>query len=333
MRRLPAVIVHGGAWAIPDHLHAASRQGAAAAARAAYKVMSQGGSALDGVEAAVVELENCPVFDAGIGSVLNEDGEVEMDACIMDGKALRAGGVAAVKNIQNPVSLARKVMEETDHCLLVGQGANKFAARCGIPTVPTEVLVTPEAMEQHRSISEYKPGVDDLFRRQAAHDTVGAVAMDSCGNLAAATSTGGITAKMAGRVGDSPLIGAGCYADNTLGGVSTTGHGESIIKVLLAHRVSLAMGNDSSAARAAYMELQNMYERVGGCGGAIAINSEGIPGMWHTTEWMPWAVARPSMPSGRVTVTEFCEDIGNGGEVMWGMGHSDGPAGMVTAPV
>lgn len=181
----PVILVHGGAWAIPESLWARSRAGVAAAASAGHEALLRGGgssgtAALDAVEAAVRVLENDSAFDAGTGSVLNEDAQVEMDAVIMDGRTLRAGSVAAVQNVRNPVSLARLVMEKTDHVLLVGAGANKFAAKQGIPEVPPSELVTAEAREQFEAIQQYQPGVDWLFRQQQqAHDTVGAVAMDA----------------------------------------------------------------------------------------------------------------------------------------------------------
>ena len=176
----PVVLVHGGAWAIPESLWARSRAGVAAAAAAGHEALLHGkGTALDAVEAAVRVLEDDSAFDAGTGSVLNEDAQVEMDAVIMDGRTLRAGSVAAVQNVRNPVSLARLVMEKTDHVLLVGAGANKFAAKQGVLEVLPEELVTAEAREQFEAIQQYQPGVDWLFRQQQqAHDTVGAVAMD-----------------------------------------------------------------------------------------------------------------------------------------------------------
>ncbi|XP_022091356.1 isoaspartyl peptidase/L-asparaginase-like isoform X1 [Acanthaster planci] len=233
----PVVLVHGGAWAIPDGLVQASCQGVQNAAREGYRVLEEGGkgTALDAVVAAVCILEDDPAFDAGTGSVLNEDGEVEMDAIVMEGQHLKTGAVACVKNIRNPVKLARLVMEKTEHILLVGDGANKFAKSVGMKEVPVATLVSDNAVKELEHFKKFNKTVDGLFSTRD-HDTVGAVAVDSEGNVACATSTGGITAKMAGRVGDSPLIGSGAYCDSAAGSASATGHGESIAKVTLARQ-------------------------------------------------------------------------------------------------
>jgi beta-aspartyl-peptidase (threonine type) len=262
-----------------------------AAAAAGFKAMEAGGSALDAVEAAVRSMEDDPAFDAGRGSVLTEDGLIEMDSVIVDGKDLSFGAVASVNNIQNAVSLARKVMENTDHCMLVGAGATKFARDQGVPVLPTEALVTEEARELHEKFKKYSKATDSLFNNQEAHDTVGAVAIDADGNIAAATSTGGIPMKMAGRVGDSPLIGCGASADNLLGGASTTGHGESIMKVQLAAQV-LRNANDCSGAEAVQAGLDLMRKRTGGCGGVILIDRAGEPAFGFSTKKMPWAIER-----------------------------------------
>jgi len=228
-----------------------------------------------------------------------------MDAIIMDGKTLKSGAVAGVQCIKNPVSLARKVMDVTPHSLLVGAGANKFAEKMGIKRVRMEDLVTPAAVHELATYKQYNLTVSELFNRPEAatkgnahplvsalsgHDTVGAVALDSLGNMAAATSTGGITAKMAGRVGDSPLIGCGAYADNLVGGVSCTGHGESIMKVTLARSVNNLMEMCGLPAReAAEAALDRMRTRVGGCGGCIVITPSGSVAHAFTTPRMAWA--------------------------------------------
>ena len=179
---------------------------------------------------------------ARFGSVLNAAGKVEMDALIMDGKTLRSGSVAALSGVRNPVTLARRVMDSTPHCLLVGDGAQAFAVEQGIEIVPTESLVTEEAVKQYAEYKQqYKSVVGDLFNDPKGHDTVGAVAYDAAGNIACATSTGGITGKRVGRVGDSPLVGSGGFADNMAGGCSSTGHGESIIPVQLCARAVQSM--------------------------------------------------------------------------------------------
>lgn len=240
MERGPVIVVHGGAWAIPDGSTERSLIGVRNAAAAGWKRLQDGqSSAIDAVEAAVVELENDPIFDAGTGSVLTADGTVEMDAIIMNGADLSYGSVASVENIKNPVKLARLVMEKTEHTMLVGAGANRFAAEQGICKVSAETLVTAEAKADFERFKTYGISVMTNFSTRSdnlGHDTVGCVAFDGS-NFAAATSTGGIMGKRPGRVGDSPLVGCGAYADNFAGAVSTTGHGESISKVCLARRI------------------------------------------------------------------------------------------------
>ncbi|XP_038071522.1 isoaspartyl peptidase/L-asparaginase-like [Patiria miniata] len=285
----PVVLVHGGAWAIPDDLVQASCQGVQNAAKTGYRALTEeGATALDAVVAAVCVLEDDPAFDAGTGSVLNEDGDVEMDAIVMEGRHLQTGAVACVKNILNPVKLARLVMEKTEHVLLAGDGANKFARSVGMKEVPTSVLVNNDAVKELDHFKKFKKTVNGLFSTRD-HDTVGAVAIDRQGNVACATSTGGITAKMVGRVGDSPIIGSGAYCDNAAGTASTTGHGESIAKVTLARRVVYNMQNGHSAQQAAEEALSYMSTRVNGAGGTIALDRTGNAGIAFTTERMPWA--------------------------------------------
>ncbi|XP_003726996.1 isoaspartyl peptidase/L-asparaginase [Strongylocentrotus purpuratus] len=292
--RVPAIAVHGGAWAIPDDLKADSCRGVERAVRVGYKVLEDGGTAVDAVEAAVSALEDDPVFDAGTGSVLNYDGDVEMDAIIMEGKELRCGAVACVNNIKNPISLARKVMEETDHALLVGHGANRFASEMGIEKVPTSDLVTEDARRTWEECRKFKKTVDVFFssRPEAGHETVGSVASDKWGNVACATSTGGISAKMVGRVGDSPIIGSGAYCDNAYGAVSTTGHGENIMKVTLSKTIISYMEHlGLSAQEAADKAIGFMAKRVGGVGGAIVLSSSGQLAKSFNSERMAWAFA------------------------------------------
>ena len=179
-------------------------------------------------------MESNPVFDAGTGSVLNEDGNVEMDALIMDGETLNAGCVIGINEIEHPISLARIVMERTEHIAFQGEGASRLANKFHVKRVPQDQLVTQAAKDELEKFKKYNRTVDTLFTN---HDTVGCVALDSKGNIACGTSTGGITAKKVGRVGDCPLIGSGGYATNEIGGVSSTGHGESIAKVVLAQRI------------------------------------------------------------------------------------------------
>ncbi|XP_041645924.1 isoaspartyl peptidase/L-asparaginase isoform X1 [Cheilinus undulatus] len=283
------IVVHGGAWAIPDELAKASVDGVKAAACEGYSVLKRGGSALDAVETAVRALEDNTVFNAGHGAALNSDGEVELDAIIMDGRTLANGAVSSVKNIANPVTLARAVMEKTSHCMLTSQGANQFAETIGMVTVPTETMVTEYERKEWEKHKNYITGVMEDFNTQWAHDTVGAVAVDFTGNVACATSTGGIRNKMVGRVGDSPIIGSGGYADNLSGAVSCTGHGESIIKVTLARLILSHMEQGKSVADSSQLSLKYMGDRVQGAGGAIVVSPSGEWAATFTTERMAWA--------------------------------------------
>ncbi|KAL4640913.1 isoaspartyl peptidase/L-asparaginase-like [Arapaima gigas] len=288
----PVIVVHGGAWAIPDSLTEASIAGVKAAAQKGLSVLKSGLSALDAVEVAVRSLEDDPAFDAGYGAVLNMDGEVELDAIIMDGKTLAAGAVSSVRNITHPVTLARAVMEKTDHIMLTDRGASRFADTVGITPVPINTLVTENERREWEHYKKYAVGVKELFNSQWGHDTVGAVALDCYGNLACATSTGGIQNKMVGRVGDTPIIGSGGYADNQNGAVSCTGHGESIMKVTLARLILFHMEQGNVSREATDASLAYMGERVQGGGGAIVITPSGDWAARFTTKRMPWAVAR-----------------------------------------
>ncbi|XP_038152394.1 isoaspartyl peptidase/L-asparaginase-like [Cyprinodon tularosa] len=285
------LVVHGGAWAIPDELAPISVQGVKAAARHGSSVLRSGGSALDAVEAAVRALEDNPFFNAGHGATLNIAGEVQLDAIIVDGKTLAFGSVSCVKNIANPVSLARAVMEKTSHVMLTGRGANKFAESIGIAMVPTDKLVTECERKEWEKHKKYIAGVNEEFNTQWAHDTVGAVALDSAGNVACATSTGGTRHKMVGRVGDSPVIGCGAYADNISGAVSCTGHGESILKVTLARLILSHVEQGKSVEDASQLSLQHMGDRVQGAGGAIVVSPSGQWAATFTTKRMAWAAA------------------------------------------
>ena len=280
----PVIIVHGGAWGIPDRLVDANIKGVKESVKAGWKVLEAGGSALDAVVAAVNVLEDNPSFDAGIGSVLTEDRTVEMDALIMDGSNLDAGAVAGLKDVRYPIRLARKVMEETPHVMIIGEGANRLADEFGLERITQEELVTEEARLEFEEWSE-KAEYGNSF----GHDTVGSVALDSDGNIAAATSTGGVTGKKVGRVGDVPLIGSGGYADNRVGGVSTTGHGEAIMRVNLAKLVLTYMETGMHIQEASEKALGYMALRVNGSGGLIALDADGNMGHAFTTKRMVWA--------------------------------------------
>lgn len=283
----PVIIVHGGAWNIPDDLVAAHQAGCRQAALGGWSVLVEGGSALDAVEMAIRIMEDDPTFDAGVGSVLNADGLVEMDAGLMDGHTLDAGAVAAVQNIRNPITLARRVLE-SEHVLLVGAGASRFAREVGMAECPPEALVVPrERISWERIRAGKEEGVEHMF--VSDQGTVGAVAVDRAGNLAAGTSTGGMLYKRPGRVGDVPLIGCGLYADNDLGAVSCTGHGESIIRIVMAKRAvdGLAGGRDPHAV--AEETIRFLEERVRGRGGLILLDRQGRMGWAYNTPRMAYA--------------------------------------------
>jgi beta-aspartyl-peptidase (threonine type) len=225
----PVILVHGGAWSIPDDAVPDHIRGVGDAMVAGWKVLERAGPALNAVEEAVAVMEDNETFDAGRGSFLNSEGIVQLDALIMEGAGLRAGGVSCVERLRNPVRAARKVLCESPHAYLVGKGAKDFAARHGIPLCEQEDLITAREVERLRHFQAQEGDKKtDLFAPAISHDTVGAVALDRYGNLAAATSTGGTLGKAPGRVGDSSLIGCGCYADNQTAAASTTGWGEPI---------------------------------------------------------------------------------------------------------
>jgi beta-aspartyl-peptidase (threonine type) len=280
----PVIVVHGGAWDIPDTQIDENIKGVEAAVREGWKILKTGGSALDAVVAAVNSMEDNPIFDAGIGSVLTTDGTVEMDALIMDGETLNAGAVAGLRDVRYPIRLAQRVMEDTPHVLMIGEGANRLADEFKVERITQEELVT---MDARKGLEEWLK--DKEFGETFGHETVGAVALDKDGNLAAATSTGGVTGKRVGRVGDVPIIGSGGYADNRVGAVSTTGHGESILKVNLSKLVLNYVEAGMSVQVAAEKALGYMAVRVNGNGGLIAVDKDGNIGHSFTTNRMVWA--------------------------------------------
>jgi len=266
----PKLIVHGGAWNIPERIHKAHIEGCLNAIRQVYPELQNGLPALDAVEKAVNILEEDQTFDAGRGSFLNAIGEVELDAIICDGSTLNYGAVAAIQNILYPVSSAKLVMENSEHCFLVGPGAQQFLIKMGVKPVKTEELLTRrELLFYQRMKSDPKFTTRKPFE-PFPKGTVGAAALDTNGNLAAATSTGGTPRKLPGRVGDSPVIGAGAYADNQLGAVSATGFGEPILKVLLSKTVCDAFSR-MTAEKAAKFGIELMKKRVDGLGGIVGI--------------------------------------------------------------
>jgi isoaspartyl peptidase/L-asparaginase-like protein (Ntn-hydrolase superfamily) len=261
----PVIAIHGGAGTIRRARSRPERAALERSLQASHRILKDGGSSLEAVTAAVVILEDSGLFNAGRGAAPNADEEIELDAGIMDGATLRAGGVAAARRIKNPIVAAREVMEHGKHVLLAGAGAERFARRRGLKIISTS-----------------------YFRKNKAsdHGTVGAVALDRAGNLAAATSTGGIVGKLPGRVGDSPIVGAGVYADNATCAVSGTGEGELFIRSVLAFNVAARMRYlGESLARAGAAALAQVA-RLGGCGGLVAVDRRGRIAMPFNSEGM-----------------------------------------------
>jgi L-asparaginase / beta-aspartyl-peptidase len=287
-----ALAIHGGAGTIARERLTARREkqyhaGLAEALRAGYEVLEKGGPSLDAVMAAVVALEDCPLFNAGRGAVFNSAGEHELDAAIMDGASLRAGAVAAIRRTKNPVKAARAVMEHTPHVMLGGLGADRFARQQKLDIVSEDYFSTPA---RHAALRRARSRAASARNTRASaadrHGTVGAVALDSMGNLAAATSTGGFTNKLAGRIGDTPVIGAGTYADNRTCAVSTTGDGEFFIRLSLAHNLSARMRYLREPLAAAARESLAELAALGGTGGLIAVDRSGRIAMPFNTEGM-----------------------------------------------
>jgi beta-aspartyl-peptidase (threonine type) len=286
----PVLVIHGGAWAMPDDMVDAHIRGVNHALATGWHVLDRGGSALDAVEEAVVIMEDDETFDAGRGSFLNRDGKVQLDALIMDGATLRAGGVGCVERLRNPVRAARKILSESPHVYFVGQGAEQFATEHGIPLCNNEDLVLPREIERLRQYqSEIAQPGNDLFAPTISHDTVGAVALDRNGNIAAATSTGGTLNKAPGRLGDSSLIGCGCYANNESAAVSTTGWGEPIMKLVLAKWTADRISAGNLPEWSAQEAMNYLKQRLNGHGGIIVLNPQGHIGIAHNTPRMAWA--------------------------------------------
>lgn len=298
-----AIIVHGGAggWQGEERLS----QAVAAceeAARAGYEILHEGGTSLDAVEAAVRILEDAPMLDAGRGSYLNTAGQIEMDAIIMDGRTLELGAVGAIQLVQHPITLARRVMTDSRHNLLVAHGADAFADAINFPRCDITDLLAGEELERFRAL-QADPSLDleAAYARDGDTGTVGAVALDSHGDLAAATSTGSTRLKKPGRIGDTPLVGSGAYADNWHGAASATGHGEALMKILISKRVCDFVAAGLSAALACEAAVQVLAQRVNGQGGVIAVDARGRVGAAHNTLAMPhaWVGADGIISSGR----------------------------------
>jgi beta-aspartyl-peptidase (threonine type) len=273
-----AIIVHGGAGGREDETSAARAAAVDAAAAAGFAILAAGGTSLDAVVAAVEVLEDDPIFNAGLGSVLTEDGTVEMDASIMSGADLRAGAVACVRGVWHPIALARAVMDEGREVFLVGPPAEALARRRELRVVPPDDLVTAEARRRWK-----------IRHGDARGNTVGAVARDADGHVAAATSTGGVAGQRAGRVGDSAVLGAGTYADDLVGAGSATGPGEAIIRVGLVRVGLAAIADGADPTVAAEAALATLAMRVGATAGLILVDSQGRLGAARTTSAMPTA--------------------------------------------
>jgi L-asparaginase / beta-aspartyl-peptidase len=347
----PILLIHGGAWAMPDDAIAAHERGIAAALTAGWSALSRGGTAVDAVEAAVTIMEDDDTFDAGRGSFLTRDGRVQLDALLMNGADLRTGGVACVERLRNPIQAARLVLDKSPHVYFVGTGAERFATQHGMSLVDNTELIVPRERDRLMAFQQAEaaghpdttfsgnspesvlstgapttPVISTGAKRSGeipafaldattetsleaevsqalpetlriddptlhSHDTVGAVALDQFGNIAAGTSTGGTLSKAPGRVGDSSLIGCGCYADNLSAAVSLTGWGEPIMKLVLGKWAVDRVASGSTPQAAASEAIAYLYQRLGGHGGIILLGPDGRIGIAHNTPRMAWGIA------------------------------------------
>jgi beta-aspartyl-peptidase (threonine type) len=296
MQAVFSLMVHGGAGALDNVKDSKTALRYLESIRNVLEhgreVLQVGGSALEAVEVCTTLLEDDPIFNAGCGSVLNENGKVEMDAAIMDGRDISAGAVAAISNIANPIQLARLVMAESEHVMLIAEGALLFAQHCGMKLTPDHYFFTDDRIAQleearlkHRMMLDHDS--EDEDSEEQKYGTVGAIAFDTQGNLAAATSTGGIVNKRRGRVGDSPIIGAGVFADNETCAVSTTGYGEEFMRTVFAKTISdaVAMRGDDAVAAVKY-GIEYLRRKIKGRGGVIVIDKQGNCASDFTTKKM-----------------------------------------------
>jgi beta-aspartyl-peptidase (threonine type) len=301
------LLVHGGAWDIPSDQLEAHTRGVICAVDAGYALLRQGASALDAVQTAVTLLEDDETFDAGRGSFLTADGRVQLDALLMDGATLRAGAVACVERLKNPILAARLVLEQSPHVYLVGAGAEEFARRHGMGLIDNaELVIDRERQRLQAARARANAGISDQTFAGGpgpSHDTVGAVALDSDGNLAAATSTGGTLNKTPGRVGDSSVIGCGGYADNRSAAASLTGWGEPIMKLVLA-KWAVDRVPPLGPEQAAQDAIAYLYARLQGHGGIILLGPDGRYGIAHNTPRMAWAVCDRKGVRGGTTLDE-----------------------------
>ena len=285
------LVIHGGAGTITrqnmtPEKEKAYREKLNEALQAGYEVLKKGGTSLDAVVATVKVMEDSPLFNAGKGAVFTNEGKNEMDAAIMDGKTLKAGSIASVTTIKNPITAARAVMEKSEHVMMIGTGAEKFAKTQNIELVDPSYFYTETRFEQLQKIKDKEKtqldhdggtgSTENIFIEGRKFGTVGAVALDAYGNLAAATSTGGMTNKRYGRVGDAPIIGAGTYADNSSCAVSATGHGEYFMRAVVAHDIAALMKyKNYSVKKAADEVVMKKLVQFGGEGGVIALDRNG----------------------------------------------------------
>ncbi len=287
----PALIVHGGAWKIPDELWPAHQSGCRRALDAGWAVLDSGGSALEAVVGAVRVLEDDPVFDAGVGSVLNRDGYCELDAAVMEGASQGFGAVGAVRRYANPVELALRVLGDGRHCLLVGAGAEAFAAESGLEPVEPESLIIPRELELHRRRNREGFRLESQFE---PGDTVGAVALDAAGHLACANSTGGTSFKLPGRIGDSCLPGCGLYAEDDTAAVCCTGWGEQIMRRALARQIVTRLADGGVVEEVVDRALGELAALPHGRAGVIGLTAAGRPIHRHNTPRMAWSARRRS---------------------------------------
>lgn len=282
------IVIHGGAGMIsslPEEKEEAYRSVLDSAVMAGYQILEQGGTATEAVIKAITILEDSPLFNAGKGSVLNREGFVEMDASIMEGKGLRAGAVAGVRTIRNPIQAAYQVMVNSPHVLLIGEGADAWAKKIGLKTEPPDYFIIETRKKQWEKRGEIQ------LDHEAEWGTVGAVALDKEGNIVAGTSTGGMHNKWVGRVGDSPLIGAGTYADNRFGGISCTGHGEYFIRHVVAYDIIAQVRYQGKSLQEAAQAVLERLEQDGGRGGIIGLDPHGNVLMLMNTSGMYRAYA------------------------------------------
>lgn len=281
------IVIHGGAGRIVKENMTPERESEYSnklkeVLETGYKILNEGGTALDAVEAAIKIMEDSPLFNAGKGAVLTEKGTAELDASIMDGKTLSAGAVAGIKHVKSPITLARLVMENSPHVMMISEGAEEFAKQNGLEMVENDYFITKERWESYQRILQR----EEEKKKTEKHGTVGAVALDKNGNIAAGTSTGGIMMKKFGRVGDAPIIGAGTYANNNTCGVSATGSGEYFIRIGVARDISALIEYKGMSLQSASEEVIKKVGELGGTGGVICLDKNGDVAMPFNTEGM-----------------------------------------------